>query len=424
MKTKVGTMRRKSARIVSGEQGQTLLMFVLFVIVLIVFIGLGVDLGFAYITRARLSKAVDSACLTGIRNLLDGQAAATDAALAAFSANYGTSGRDVAPPVVTVKFSTVNKNTVIDVKATDSINTYFIRVLPSWKTLAVGSFAEATRANVIMGLVLDRSGSMGCGPPCGSGGGAALPTAVASFINHFDDTLDKAAMSSFASCASLDIPMEQPFKSDVTAAAPGTPQDNGRTFSEGGLMLGFNQVNATVPSAGEIVIKVVIFFTDGFANVFQTNFACRVASINLGQDDPPFGGSTSCCGTWNTEFMDPATACASGTDPTCSDTTFPSLDPLQPIKTIASNNQNVWTEGQLHALSVAKQIRLANILVYSIGLGSGLNQDFLKNIANDPTGSAYDNTQISGEADFAPDASQLKAVFDTIANKILLRLSK
>ena len=411
-------MRRKSTHVIRGEQGQTLLMFVLFIIVLIVFVGLGVDLGFAYITRARLSKAVDSACLTGVRTLLNGQPASEAAARAAFSANYGTSGRDVAPPVVTVTFKTANNNNVIDVGATVSIGTFFIRVLPQWSTLAVGSAAEATRADVILGLVLDRSGSMGCDPPCGSGGGAALPGAVSSFISHFDDSVDKAAMSSFGSCATLDVPMEQPFKSAITTAAPGTKQDGGRTFSEGGLMIGFDQVNNTPVTTDESVVKVIVFFTDGFANTFQTNFACSATPINLGQSDPPFGGLFTAGAPWSTEFMDPAC----GKDPACGDTTFKSIDGT--TKTIDSMNQNVWNEGQLHALNVANQIRTANILIYSIGLGGALNQDFLKNIANDPTGSAYTTNQISGEAAFAPDASQLQAIFDTIANKILLRLTK
>ena len=410
-------MRRKSAHVIRGEQGQSLLMFVLFIIVLIVFVGLGVDLGFAYITRARLSKAVDSACLTGVRNLLNGQGAATTAALAAFSANYGTSGRDVAPPVVTVTYKTVSNNNVIDVNATVSIHTYFIRVLPQWATLAVGSLAEATRADVIMALVLDHSGSMGCAPPCGSGGGAALPDAVTSFINNFDDSIDEAAMSSFGSTAVTNVPMSQPFKSAITAAA-NAMSDSGRTFSEGGLMIGFNLVNNTPVTTGETVVKVVIFFTDGFANTFETNFACRVAPINLGQSDPPFGGSFSAGAPWFTEFMDPA----GGSDPSCSDTTFKSIDGT--TKTISANNQNVWNEGQLHALSVANQIRTAGILIYSIGLGGGLNQDFLRNIANDPAGSAYNTNQISGEAEFAPDASQLTAIFNQIATKILLRLTK
>src|ERR1700722_5688364 len=98
MNSQVNAMRRKFVPLIRDEGGQTLLMFVLFVIVLFVFVGLGVDLGFAYITRARLSKAVDSACLSGMRNLYQGQGLAGQIASNAFLINYGASGRDVAPP--------------------------------------------------------------------------------------------------------------------------------------------------------------------------------------------------------------------------------------------------------------------------------------------------------------------------------------
>src|SRR5580704_6654014 len=180
MNSQIKAMHRKSAHIIRGEQGQTLLMFALFIIVLFVFIGLGVDLGFAYITRARLSKAVDSACLTGMRNLYQGQTLAGEVASNAFAINYGTSGRDVAPPVLNITFSTVNSNPVVNVAATVSINTYFIRVLPQWRTLEVGSSGQATRTDVIMTLVLDRSGSMKS-----NGGSTSLGPAVDSFINQF-----------------------------------------------------------------------------------------------------------------------------------------------------------------------------------------------------------------------------------------------
>ncbi len=211
--------------------------------------------------------------------------------------------------------------------------------------------------------------------------------------------------------------MGQPFKSAITTAANALSW-NGRTFSEGGLMIGFGQVNNTAGSTGETVVKVVIFFTDGFANTFETNFNCRTAPIILGQGDPTFNGTTTAGAPWSTEFIDPA----GGPDPSCSDTTFKSIDGT--TKAIDPNTQNVWTEGQLHALSVANQIRSANILVYSIGVGTDPNQDFLKNIANDPTGSLYNPNQIAGEAEFAGTASQLQAVFDQIATKILLRLTK
>jgi hypothetical protein len=206
--------------------------------------------------------------------------------------------------------------------------------------------------------------------------------------------------------------MEQPFKNDITAAA-NAMSFFGRTFAEGGLQIGFAQVNNTVVRAGESAVKAIIFFTDGYANTFQTNFNCSVTPLNLGQSDPPIGGATNAGAPWSFQFIDPT----GGSSGACGDTTFLSIDGS--TKTISQNNQNVWNEGQLHALSVANQIRSANIVIYSIGLGAGLNQDFLRNIANDPAGSAYNPSQVSGEAVLAPDAGQLQAVFDMIATKLL-----
>src|ERR1035437_7229224 len=62
-----------------------------------------------------------------------------------------------------------------------------------------------TRAQLIMTLVLDTSGSMEPrrGPPPGGdgtgiGGGAYLPSAVTAFINNFDEAVDKVAAVTFS----------------------------------------------------------------------------------------------------------------------------------------------------------------------------------------------------------------------------------
>ncbi len=65
-----------------------------------------------------------------------------------------------------------------------------------------------------------------------------------------------------------------------------------------------------------------------------------------------------------------------------------------------------------------------NITIYSIGLGDKINQAYLQDIANDPDAATYNSSQPQGEAVFAPSASQLDAVFQTIASKVLLRLSQ
>jgi hypothetical protein len=105
----------------------------------------------------------------------------------------------------------------------------------------------------------------------------------------------------------------------------------------------------------------------------------------------------------------------------CNATTFPS----QQYGTNETLNQtNVSNESLYRAIQVANSMRAQNITVYSIGLGSYISQTFLQEIANDPASPTYDSTQPVGEAVFAPDSTQLTAVFNTIAQKILLRISQ
>ena len=70
----------------------------------------------------------------------------------------------------------------MNVSATTTINTFFARILPSLQTLTVSDTAQSTRANVMMTLVLDHSGSMNK-----NGGAQALPPAVIDFLSYFSD---------------------------------------------------------------------------------------------------------------------------------------------------------------------------------------------------------------------------------------------
>ena len=70
------------------------------------------------------------------------------------------------------------------------------------------------------------------------------------------------------------------------------------------------------------------------------------------------------------------------------------------------------------------------ITVYSVGLGHQVDTAFLQQIANDPSSPTYDPSLPQGLAVFAPDCpsstctQELNTVFQTIASKILLRLTQ
>ncbi len=254
------------------DRGQTLVLFALVLSSLILALGLAVDLGFAYVTKAKLSKAVDGACLTAMRNLAQGEDTARTLATNSFNANYRSSSLDASPPTVSVNFSTdANGQKFVNVNATATIKTQFMALLPEYQTLPVSDSAQATRGKLVMSLVLDRSGSMQ-----NNGGATALPPAVGTFANYFDNAEDEVAMVSFASNATVDVPIGTDFITPITNAANAlSGHFSGGTFGLGGLTLGKSQIESVPVDPDQHVVKVGVYFTDGYVNVIQDTLSCN-----------------------------------------------------------------------------------------------------------------------------------------------------
>src|SRR5271167_3777415 len=100
--------------------------------VLLAFVGLGIDFGLAYVTKTTLSKSVDAAALTAMKNVSLGtdnancsNSAAAAAAIKAFNINYASvPGLGTATPCVNFSVDG-NNNTLVNVSATASSTTYF-----------------------------------------------------------------------------------------------------------------------------------------------------------------------------------------------------------------------------------------------------------------------------------------------------------
>ena len=391
------------------QRGQVLPTFAVLLPVLIVFAGLGIDVGLAYVSQATLSKAVDAACLAGMRNLNRGTTEATTIAQSAFNLNYGSTVRDANPPVMNINFTTDgNGDPIINVNATATIKTFFMRVLPQYKTLQVAANAQATRPKLIMSLILDRSGSMNL-----NGGASALPPAVQTFITFFDDNIDQVAMVSFSSTSTIDVPIRTMFQLPIINAAGGM-KFGGATYAQGGLLDGQAQINS-VPAIGNVV-KVAVFFTDGWANTNQDVLACGGSNkrVNYGGCSPPENAVGWCSGF---SFLDPNT----GNSTSCGATQFPSqqFGTMMPL-----NITNISNDALYRAEQLANTMRSQGIVIYSVGLGDKISQTFLQQLANDPKSPTFNPNQPVGEAVFAPNASDLQSVFQTIASKILLRLTR
>ncbi len=151
-----------------GERGQMLPLVALSAAVLIALIGLSIDLGFAYVTKARLSKACDAAALAGMENINLGTTTAAAVAKAEFYANYANGGTrttlDTAPVSPTFTF-TPNSSaaTQLTVSAKTTIQTFFLKVLPAlgfaqWNAVSAGDSSVVSRGHLAFTLVLDKSG--------------------------------------------------------------------------------------------------------------------------------------------------------------------------------------------------------------------------------------------------------------------------
>ncbi|HVT35183.1 MAG TPA: VWA domain-containing protein [Nevskiaceae bacterium] len=391
------------------QRGIILVTFVVSLLVLLLFFGMAVDVGFIYLARASLSKGTDAAALMAVRNISLGDAATTAIAQSTFDMNYQASSlpsRQVARPTVTVGYSLDSMgNKQVTVSATLQLNTFILGVIPDLARAQVSSSAQAARARLIMGIVLDRSGSMTT-----NGGSAALPPAVTTFINFFDDANDRASMDSFSDNARLDVAMGHNFKASITSKVK-SMAFGGWTYSHGGIDIGRTQINSVALAPGENVVRVLVFFTDGQANSFlANNYPCTKTSSRSLVLVP--GNGTS-------DFNDPAT----GNSVTCSSSTTKTFFSQKYNANRTRNTNNVTEEGSWMAEHSAQLLRGDGTLVFSIGLGTDIDKASLHRIANDASSTTYNPNQPIGVAAFAPTANDLDDVFRQIAAKILLRLT-
>ena len=439
------TMIRRSARWAS-ERGQMMPLIALFAIVLIIMVGLVIDLGLAYITRAQLSKAVDAGALAGMNNINLGTVTAGNVASATFAANYaiGKAPRDTGPPTMSYYFGTdTGGNPTFSMTALTHINTYFVRALgavpgrPKWTTLTVGETAQVTRATLYVTVVQDRSGSLLPQSQGGNDGAVYMLDSVTNFMSFFDNTRDNMGLVTFATTASIDAPITNKFVTTIRTDVSNLANNNytgyrGGTFSQSGLSNALVMEKKIVVPTGQFAKKAVVFFTDGHANIIKQVLNCSPPTI-MSATNVLVGGRDDCASTGGVAFYDPGTTdqygwfglrnCFGNTPNYCpASATFASSKYGGALKTI--NHDNVSEEAEYRAVQVANAMRQNGIIVYSIGLGNSnsINEDFLRQIANDPHSTTYDPSLPVGSYVPASTADQLSAAFQRVAEELLLQV--
>ena len=422
----------------NAERGQMLPLVALSAAVLIALIGLSIDLGFAYVTKARLSKACDAAALAGMENINLGTVTAKAIGMAEFYANYAgyaasakKTSLDMAPVTPTFTFTpNTSAATQLTVSANTTIQTFFLKVLPAlgdapWGGVAAGDAAAVSRGHLDFTLVLDRSTSLANNG--GNGGQGQMYPAVTNFLGFFSDVLDKAALVTFATSSSIDQVITNPFTSAISSKVYAT-YVNGTGF--GGYTDGADGLTNALLIEGPIpipttsnLVKAVIFFTDGHMNVLQNTLNCSpAATLNFTPGDtgnniyfyPPNAGPN----TLALGFKD-----VNGNGYCPSSASFPSLHAAGGTLSFAPNGAyNVRSEAEDRCITWASNMRANKIVVCTIGLGNDVDTGFLQIVANDPAYPGLTPTPYDGVYVAATNATDMVAAFQTVAETLLLRL--
>ncbi len=249
----------------SSQKGFVLVYMAATLTTLLLFTGLAVDTGRAYVVKAQLTKAVDGAALSAARSLNSGSPRTE--AERVFRANFPTGylgTTAVTDPASTPGFFAVNTNAAtgvntVTVTASATVPTTFMR-LASFTDLTVTSSGEATRRMVDLSLVLDVSSSIGSQ-------WATVRDAVRNFIGAFDQNSDRMALLTFGNGAAVLDPMpssrgfnKSGLVNDVPSSLPG-----GSTNMVEGLYRGWDELRS-VPTGTQSGLRIIVLFTDGASN--------------------------------------------------------------------------------------------------------------------------------------------------------------
>ncbi len=287
---------------VRSDDGQVLIVIVLFLIVLLGFCALCLDVGHAYLAQRRLQSSVDAAALAGAQELPDVTSAA------AWANTYGSSGNNDPAGLDSVTMSVSTRciasipgcspaNAVV-VKETGVINTTFAKLLgvPSFKVHASATACSPCGEKPLdVMLVLDRTGSM-----CTDSAGRPDPNCtdmenarngMKTFLSFMNPALDHVGLAVLPPASSMATKCDKPPNTasydDPTAPYVLVPLSsdysvNGAPNESSALVSTINCVqangntayaNAIDAAQAELVrdgrpeaTKVIVFLSDGAAN--------------------------------------------------------------------------------------------------------------------------------------------------------------
>lgn len=294
------------------ERAQSLVLFALSLIMLLGFAGLGTDAGILYTAKAQLNKAVDAGAITATRYIGRPESEMRQYAYQAVRANFRQAVVDLNNDIqVTFERNSRGLPTrvFVDVEARHLQRTYFIRALGirAFDQVPLRAAAQAVRFPVIMGIIIDRSGSM-----VDNGGHIVIRQTLPQFTSNFIEGFDTIGLFSYSAVAAAEMNYRTDFQAEIERICfnPSHPRYlrfGGTTAPADALRMAIDRM---IPLEGyneRGVKKIIVFMTDGIFNTVRVR-----APNTLGAFNTPPSGMTQA--TWNSRWFANAPINAFGTD--------------------------------------------------------------------------------------------------------------
>lgn len=266
------------------SNGYAVIFLASMILTLIPLTGLAIDCSILYIVKARLSAACDAAALAAARNLNLGQTMAEQEreararALSFYNANFSERYLSAtrSAPLIDIPTNTPNNVLTISVSGTARVKTYFIGMLPrlNLDTVSVAATGAASRRDVNMMLVLDRSSSLITSGQC-----QAMKDSATAFVNNFVDGRDTIGLITFGTNYVVAFPPARDFKSAGTNIARRISQITcgENTAMSAAYWKAYQElVGRNMPNA----LNTIVLFTDGIPNGIYADFPVRATADN------------------------------------------------------------------------------------------------------------------------------------------------
>jgi len=452
-----------------GRKGYILLLSGLTTLmILLPATGLAIDLGLMYMVQTLLSASADAAVLAGARALSRGSddaaqhASAEATANTFFQANF-PNGYMTSTHLHVSSLATTDDTYLRSVATTATVDVpmIFMRVF-GVNSVTLHASATATRRDVNIMIIMDRSGSLANSSSC-----TPLKAAAVGFVEKFAEGRDNLGLVTFATSSRVDSHLSNTFKTAMESTL-NSVVCTGATSSAQALWQGYREL---IGLAQDGALNAIVFFTDGRPTAVTESFpiksgsSCTSRTAKLGVLTVGYSGTTpqNAMGLYNQDapaqpfasdltLISSSNNCrfASNQSQVSSDVQYaPATDYWGNSLTATAYRSTTTSGAGLDIVSAqnvenfsinaadhaALRIRrgdpdptqsnhsLSGVAIFTIGLGD-VDDVLLRRMANDP--SLTPNPVATGRQGryvYAADATALDLAFTRVASEIL-RLAK